>query len=178
MANRVLRAGERAADSAAAQGGNPETEGKFEIEHREFLLFPTYLHQNIAMLKSTEHAEFSPAGAEPEQITISAGAAITDIIKMPSREVMDALDDLHIWTAPLIDMRFNYRPDRPLYLLLVRAYRLHQPISVANTAGVCGVQKLGAAGSASRHRRFSSRAGRCEIRFSRQTILDRINQRK
>ena len=36
---------------------------------------------------------------------------------------MDALDGEHIWTAPLIDMRFNYRPQNPLYLLLVRAFR-------------------------------------------------------
>jgi hypothetical protein len=120
------------------KGGIFETEGVFEIEHREFLLFPTYLHQNLSMLKPAEAASFSTATAEPDQITISVGASITDIIQMPSRAVMDLLDDQHIWASPLIDMRFNYRPDRPLYLLLVRAYRLQQAQSVANTPAYAG----------------------------------------
>jgi hypothetical protein len=120
------------------KGGIFENEGKFEIEHRQFLLFPTFLHQNIAMLKTTEHAHFSPADAEPRQITMTAGGLITDIVEVTSRPAMDALDDQHIWTAPLIDMRFNYRPDRPLYLLLVRAYRLHEPLKVENTPAYAG----------------------------------------
>ncbi|MDP9173604.1 MAG: DUF1802 family protein [Planctomycetota bacterium] len=120
------------------KGGISETEGKFEIEHGQFLLFPTFLHQNVEMLKSSEHAVFQPASAEPAELTISAWASITDIIKMPSRSVMDRLDAQHIWSSPLIDMRFNYRPDRPLYLLLIRAFRLHQPIKIANTPDYAG----------------------------------------
>ena len=44
----------------------------------------------------------------------------------------------HIWTAPLIDMRFNYRPENPLYLLIVRAYRLHTPTKIPNTPAYAG----------------------------------------
>ena len=51
---------------------------------------------------------------------------------------MDALDDEHVWAPPLIDMRFNYKPQNPLYLLLVRAYRLPQPVSVENTPAYAG----------------------------------------
>ena len=51
---------------------------------------------------------------------------------------MDALADEHIWTPPLIDMRFGYKPENPLYLLLVRAYRLHEPTTVANTPAYAG----------------------------------------
>jgi hypothetical protein len=35
-------------------------------------------------------------------------------------------------------MRFNYRPANPLYLLLVRAYRLPQPMTVQNTPEYAG----------------------------------------
>jgi hypothetical protein len=51
---------------------------------------------------------------------------------------MDALDDEHIWTSSLIDMRFNYRPENPLYLLLVRAYTLKQSVTIDNTPAYAG----------------------------------------
>jgi hypothetical protein len=63
---------------------------------------------------------------------------VTDIVRLSSRAQMDAVDEEHVWTPPLIDMRFNYRPANPLYLLLVRAYRLPQPVTVENTAEYAG----------------------------------------
>jgi hypothetical protein len=63
---------------------------------------------------------------------------VTDIIELKSRAQIDAIDDEHVWTSPLIDMRFNYRPENPLYLLLVRAYRLRQPATLANTPAYAG----------------------------------------
>lgn len=120
------------------KGGIYEAGGEFEIEHRQFLLFPTYLHQNAAMLKSEHRAELKKVSAEPQKIHISLAAEITDIVPMPKRTAMDALDDEHIWTAPLIDMRFNYRPQNPLYLLLVRAYRLGRAVTIDNTPAYAG----------------------------------------
>ncbi len=120
------------------KGGIYEAAGEFEVEHDQFLLFPTYLHQNLKMLKAAEHADFQPATAEPAQISISAAGRVTDIIPLRSRTQMDALDDQHIWAPPLIDMRFNYRPENPLYLLLVRGYRLPQPILIDNTPAYAG----------------------------------------
>ena len=120
------------------KGGIYEAAGEFEVENREFLLFPTYLHQNLKMLKPPEHAGFEPRSAEPEQVSISAAGLVTDIIELKSRAQIDAIDDEHVWTSPLIDMRFNYRPENPLYLLLVRAYRLQRPTSLANTPAYAG----------------------------------------
>jgi hypothetical protein len=115
------------------KGGIYESAGEFEIEHRRFLLFPTYLHQNPAMLKTDERAGMTKLSSEPQKIEISLAGEITDIIPMTSRATMNALDNEHIWTSPLIDMRFNYRPENPLYLLLVRAYRLGHPMTIDNT---------------------------------------------
>src|SRR5688572_32246453 len=120
------------------KGGIYEAAGEFEVENREFLLFPTYLHQNLKMLKPPEHAGFEPRSAEPEQVSISSAGLVTDIIELKSRAQIDAIDDEHVWTSPLIDMRFNYRPENPLYLLLVRAYRLPQPATLANTPAYAG----------------------------------------
>jgi hypothetical protein len=120
------------------KGGIRESGGEFELEHRQFLFFPTYLHQSLAMLKPAEHAGFQPHASEPDEVTISSAGVVTDILQLDSREQMDALDAEHVWTPPLIDMRFNYRPDNPLYLLLVRAYRLGQPVTIANTIAYAG----------------------------------------
>ena len=120
------------------KGGIYESAGEFELENREFLLFPTYLHQNLKMLKPEAHAGFEPHGEEPSQIRLSAAGVVTDIIQLQSRRQMDALDGEHVWAPPLIDMRFNYKPENPLYLLVVRAYRLHEPVTVQNTPAYAG----------------------------------------
>jgi hypothetical protein len=120
------------------KGGIHEAAGGFELEHPRFLLFPTYLHQNLEMLKQGDEGAYERRSAEPEQIALSAAAEVSDIVQLKSRAQMDAIDGEHVWTAPLIDMRFNYRPQNPLYLLLVRAYRLPAVTTVENTPAYAG----------------------------------------
>ena len=120
------------------KGGIYEAAGEFELENPQFLLFPTYLHQNLAMLKPNDQVGFEPRSSEPQQIRISAGGEVTDIVQLKSRPQMDALDAEHVWMPPLIDMRFNYKPQNPLYLMLVRAYRLHEPQVIENTVAYAG----------------------------------------
>jgi hypothetical protein len=120
------------------KGGIYEAAGEFELENPQFLLFPTYLHQNLAMLKPGDQTGFEPRASEPQQIRISAAGEVTDIVPLQARGQMDALDAEHVWTAPLIDMRFNYKPQNPLYLMLVRAYRLAEPVTVENTPEYAG----------------------------------------
>jgi hypothetical protein len=120
------------------KGGIYESAGEFEVEHREFLLFPTFLHQNLDMLKPAEHAGFVAHNAEPAEVAIASAGVVTDIIELKSREQMNRIDDEHVWLAPLLDMRFTYRPENPLYLLLIRAYRLHAPVTIANTPAYAG----------------------------------------
>jgi hypothetical protein len=120
------------------KGGIYESAGEFELEHNQFVFFPTYLHQKLEMLKPEAHAGFSPVSAEPAKITMSLAGMVTDILELKNRAQMDALADRHIWTAPLIDMRFNYRPENPLYLMLVRAWKLATPVTVDNTPAYAG----------------------------------------
>jgi hypothetical protein len=120
------------------KGGIQEAIGGFELEHPRFVLFPTYLHQNLAMLKAEAHEGFEPAGSEPDTLRLSAAGVVTDILQARSRAQVDALDEQHVWTPPLIDMRFNYRPKNPLYILLVRAHRLAEAMTVRNTPEYAG----------------------------------------
>jgi len=120
------------------KGGISESMSGFDVEHSQFLFFPTYVHQNLAMLKPEVHAGFTPHASEPSTITIDLAGEVTDIIQLKHRSQMDALDSEHVWTPPLIDLRFNYRPQNPLYLLIVRASRLVTPVTMSNTAAYGG----------------------------------------
>lgn len=120
------------------KGGIYEAAGEFELENPQFLLFPTYLHQNAKMLKPEAHAGVVAVESEPGQIRLAAAGIVTDIVQLRSRGQMDAIDDEYVWTAPLIDMRFNYKPANPLYLLLVRVFRLANAVTVANTPAYAG----------------------------------------
>src|SRR5687768_7732320 len=44
----------------------------YELETPRFVLFPTYLHQNLAMLKPEAHGGFEPHSAEPAKVKLSA----------------------------------------------------------------------------------------------------------
>jgi hypothetical protein len=120
------------------KGGIYESGGEFELEHRQFLLFPTFLHQDARMLKASEQSALNVLSAEPSQVQISAAAAVSDILPVTSRAALETIDDEHVWAGPLIDMRFNYKPANPLYLMLIRAFRLPRPQTLQNTPAYAG----------------------------------------
>jgi hypothetical protein len=120
------------------KGGIFESAGGFEIENRQFVFFPTFVHQNPQMLKDDALNWYEHRAAEPEKVSLQFAGAISDIIRVDNRAQIDAIDAEHIWTRPLIDMRFNYKPQNPLYLLLVRAYALPKPMTVQNTPAYAG----------------------------------------
>ena len=120
------------------KGGIIEAIGGFELEKRQFLLFPTFLHQNREMVKPEDRKGVIKLDEEPMTITMTAAAEVTDIIRLTDRLQMDALSSEHLWEPSLIDMRFNYRPNNPLYLLLVRTYQLPTQITIQNTLEYAG----------------------------------------
>ena len=75
---------------------------------------------------------------EPAQLVIRGIASAERVWQLPSRESLDPLDDLHAWEREQLDVRWNYKPHQPLYLLAVRVYRLATPHIVANTPRYAG----------------------------------------
>jgi hypothetical protein len=108
--------------------------GRFQLEYQRFALFPAWEHQQPDRIKPAYRDRVVSFGCEPTEITFHALGEVTPdhIWQVPSRAAFDQLDDLHCWTAPQIDMRFNYKPQRPLYLLAVRAYQLAAPQTIRN----------------------------------------------
>ena len=117
------------------ESGGP---GVFELEHPRFLLYPSYVHQKPAMLKPAFRDRVELLETEPDEITFRGLGEAAKIWRVPSREAFDQLDGLHCWSPAQIDMRFDYKPERPLYLMAVRAYRLAQPRTIKNHAEYAG----------------------------------------
>jgi len=107
--------------------------GRFKLEHDRFALFPATEHENFEWVKPEYREGFEPVAPQQSTVLISGWAQVAKIWQIPSRQAFDQLDDLHPWEKPQIDMRFNYKPDRPLYLMALRAYRLIEPKPVAVT---------------------------------------------
>lgn len=121
------------------KGGIHEAKGPgvFELEHPRFVLYRTWAHQRAEMLKATVASGVEPR-AEPATLTLDGVGEATHIGPVPSRAAIDELDDLHCWSAAQIDMRWAYKPERPLYVVAVRAYRLASPRVIANHAEYAG----------------------------------------
>jgi len=111
--------------------------GRFEVEHGAFAAFPAWEHQRPAMLKPAFREGAAP-GEEPPEIEIAGWAEAARLWQLTDRDRFDALDALHPWSAPQVDMRFGYKPERPLWLLAVRAYRLPAPKTILNRPAYAG----------------------------------------
>ncbi len=120
------------------KGGILESGGEFELEESRFLFFPTFVHQNADGLKKPYRQSVAVVHSEPTTIHFPGWASVEKIFRVPDRPRMDRLADLHIWDTPLIDMRFNYRPQYPLYLLLLKTWKFFHPPQIENTLEFAG----------------------------------------
>jgi hypothetical protein len=107
------------------KGGVVEGMRGFKSRHPEFLLFPTFEVQHASWLRP----EFQTLAAEQptNQLQICHLARVTDVIAAP-----DSLGAVHIWTDEFLTARRAYRPELPLFLILVRVYRLANPVTIPN----------------------------------------------
>ena len=132
----ALLAGEQAV--LLRKGGILEAAGEFELEHAAFLLYPTFIHQRPDDVKPAFRGRLEPRDAEPATVRLAGWCRVHAIFEVPGRAAMNQLDDLHVWAAPLLDMRFGYRPERPLYLVVVQAFRLPEVVELPHTLEYAG----------------------------------------
>lgn len=111
--------------------------GVFELEHPHFALFPSWAHQRPEMIK-TVHRPRVKVLDEPDEVPMAGVGHAVRIWQVPSREAFDTLDDLHPWTAAQVDMRFDYKPQNPLYVMAVRAFVLPEVKVVKNIPAYAG----------------------------------------
>ncbi|MCG3177711.1 MAG: hypothetical protein BIFFINMI_00030 [Phycisphaerae bacterium] len=112
------------------KGGIHERHGRFEPEHDAFLLFPTFLHQQADRVQPEWRDQIIPRTSEPDYLRLPGWAAVTEVFEVPSRDRLAALLPLTIYEAPQLEMRWDYKPDLPLYVMALRLYRFADPPTI------------------------------------------------
>jgi len=110
------------------KGGIHEQKGRFKVAHDRTLLYPTYEHQQPLLLKPDYVSQVNPvaSGWHPETVEIVSWAEITDILPVTEQTIVEALLPFHIWNEQFISDRLKWKPRQPLYILLLRTYKLAQ----------------------------------------------------
>ena len=131
------------------KGGIMEFRNGFELKYKDFFLFPTFEHQARESIRPEYHAILdqiekdndvvdseSTTAAEnnnsKKYTKVTSFVEITHLSEVHTLDRLKALEDFHIWTDDYVKTRFNYNPKKPLYLLLLRAYKLKKPIQIMN----------------------------------------------
>ncbi len=119
------------------KGGILEYKKGFEIRQKSFLLFPTLEHQAEEYLQSKylQTYDLLLRGNKSEDIqnktnTLWLLARIEAIQEFHEHEMLPELEKYHIWNEKYVNMRMNYNPKKPMNALLLRVYKLPQPISI------------------------------------------------
>ena len=115
------------------KGGIHREDRDFRFIHPEFLLFPTYEHQKVELIKpefhhtlQESHNENGAAGS----VDFTHFCQVTDRFELRDESELDRISDLHIWTDDYAHKRLHWRPTQPLTVALLRVYRLQQPQSL------------------------------------------------
>ncbi len=115
------------------KGGIREVGGRFQVEHSRVWLYPTYEHQQPHLLKPPYANLVQPvvSGWHPQTVGIQAFADITDILQVTDPAIVTALLPFHVWNEAFVSDRLRWKAREPLYLLLLRVWRLNAPQQIA-----------------------------------------------
>ncbi len=113
------------------KGGIQDPKGAFQLEHREFLFYPTREHQRAEAIRPDFRDRFQKAFTQlddPQEVTFAVygGVAFCAEIRDPAQ--LAGLEKYHIWTPEFFKERMSYRPQSPTLVVLLRAYRLKPPV--------------------------------------------------
>jgi len=118
------------------KGGIEEIRAGFQVTHRDFWLFPTYVHQNAVDLVPAVHTEFVEVQAtQPpaDTIALQLYATVEDVTKVVDLERVRSLEDCHILSSDCVASRFHYRNRPGVHVMTVRVYRRPTVITLQNT---------------------------------------------
>lgn len=111
------------------KGGIRERGGEFEVEHREFWLFPTRYHEaEYSVIPSKRPALRDIAARAPNDFVEIQFYAVADpVVKIADAAALKNLQGHHIWTERVLQERLGFGREEGLFALLARVYRLPAP---------------------------------------------------
>ncbi|MBI1883767.1 MAG: DUF1802 family protein [Chlamydiae bacterium] len=115
------------------KGGIHEGTGGFEVEEREFFLFPTYEHQNQEELIPSVHARLDAllqSRPQDGNIHLQFYASVQAVYQAKELEKLYLLEGQHVWSRSVVEERFSWGREKGLYVLCLRIFRLPEEILV------------------------------------------------
>lgn len=103
------------------KGGIAEGRDGFQFRHREFFLFPTHFHEQLAKTRVVRPRLAPPALGV---IEIAFFAQLEAVEVVTSWEIAQALAPLHILQESVVRERFDYDDAPGLHVAFVRVFRL------------------------------------------------------
>jgi hypothetical protein len=105
----------------------------FWVEADEFLLYPTYFHQMTEKVRPEFAAECAAVLASPPpegKLRMSVVARVVDHIEVRRNDGVNALRDLHPYDEEQVAMRLEFRPRKPLVILVVEVRPALAPVEI------------------------------------------------
>ena len=110
------------------KGGIREENGVFRVRDSEFFLMPTYEHQDVDLLQDEYRGLAAPtAQPPPKSVSIDTYCVVDSVIEVKREERLPAIRGEHIWNERYVRMRLEFNPYDPLFVILLRAYRIPAP---------------------------------------------------
>jgi hypothetical protein len=115
------------------KGGISEGRRGFQVEHAEFLLYPTRAHQERESVVPSSQERFDSLAAaagleDPAQVRFEHFAHVVSWRRVEKLEQVERLKGQHIWRDEIIAERFEWGKDKNIYALAVRVFRLPEPV--------------------------------------------------
>jgi hypothetical protein len=123
------------------KGGLLEKNARFKVEHTEFFIYPTYLHQQRRGIVSAWKAklEHLMAVSPPEgEVILSHYIVVQKMFKITDPDRVHTLSDFHVLTNEEIQKRFFYGRAPGLHLILARVYQLPKPFRIPTRPSYAG----------------------------------------
>ena len=112
------------------KGGIKEQGRVFTMDHPSFFLYPTFEHQDPESIKPAWHPLLRESlAARPElgQVNVRYWAKVDEAWALDAMGPVERQQDNHIYSAQSVQDRWHWQSSKPLWLLLLRVYRLAQP---------------------------------------------------
>jgi hypothetical protein len=115
------------------KGGLREGASGFQIEHPEFLLFPTLFHQQREAVTPVAQNRFdglAPHFPPPEILRIEGFARVASWRRLESLTAACQLRGQHIWHDDIVAERFDWGREKHIHALAVRVFRFDSMVEL------------------------------------------------
>ncbi len=115
------------------KGGIHESGGRFQLEHSEFLLFPTQFHQQREWVTREAQNRFDQTPSPHEvdgNVPIAYAARVIAAAEVHDFGAIKRLRSLHIWSEELLAQRFAWNEEPMVHALFLEVSRLSSPVDL------------------------------------------------